>query len=151
MYSRNGYLTAVIPRNAHAVARRRSFREARYTQGELNAKHGPLAIGVLRNAIRPPCFSTKLLDTHSPSPVPTSLLVVKNGLKMLAFSCSGTPHPQSANAICAHGSPLLKHSLAMYLDHATLRGGINGIRYQIRKDLAHFAAGELRSSIRVRY
>jgi hypothetical protein len=47
------------------------------------------------NWMLPPCFSTMLRLTHSPSPVPLSSLVVTNGLNSRARSCSGTPMPSS--------------------------------------------------------
>src|SRR5262249_28468949 len=56
-------------------------------RGRNTLKQVPLRpVSVLeRNSIRPPCFSTICFVTQRPSPVPTSLLVVKNGSKIFSW------------------------------------------------------------------
>src|ERR1700693_1866815 len=51
---------------------------------------------MLRTRRRPPCFSTSVWETHSPSPVPFSPLVLKKGSKILWRTSRGMPKPVSA-------------------------------------------------------
>src|SRR5690348_1257547 len=57
-------------------------------------------VEVLSTAMVPPCFSTICRGTQSPSPVPSSALVVKKGSKIRARFSAGIPGPLSKTRSC---------------------------------------------------
>ena len=60
-------------------------------------------IVLLFTRIDPWCLFTMLAQTQRPKPVPTSVLVVKNGSKIFGRTDGGMPGPESATAMRTRG------------------------------------------------
>ena len=63
----------------------------------MNAVPLPCAPCLLHTRMSPSCLSTSCDTTHIPSPVPVSVLVVKNGSKMRRIVARSIPTPESKN------------------------------------------------------
>ena len=81
----------------------------------------------------------------SPSPVPRSPLVVKNGSMQRRRVSSSMPMPLSATSICTASAAVSRTALGAQRQRAALRHGIDGVEHQVGQRVAqlHFVAHDI--------